>query len=134
MLLFSKLYLIALFIFLGIDALWLGVLAKNLYQKQIGHLMADEIAWGAAVLFYLLYIAALVFFVILPALKEESFFIALTYGAFFGFICYATYDLTNWATLRGWPASIVVYDLLWGSFISSITSVITLWIILPKSH
>jgi uncharacterized membrane protein len=104
------------------------VIAKNLYKEQIGHLMTDQIRWGAALLFYCLYLGGLVFFAIFPAYKQNDWPMALLNGALFGLICYATYDLTNLATLRGWPIKIVIYDLLWGTFISAATSLITFWI------
>jgi uncharacterized membrane protein len=125
---FFKLYIVSLVVFFAIDLFWLGILAKNLYREQIGFLMAQEVKWGAAVLFYSLYIAGLVFFAVLPALNEGSLVSALLYGGFFGLVCYATYDLTNLATIEGWPIKIVVYDLLWGTFISGITSLATFWI------
>jgi len=125
---FFKLYLVSLVVFFAIDLVWLGIIAKNLYREQIGFLMADEIRWGPAILFYCLFIAGLVFFAVLPAFNEGNLFSALFYGAFFGLVCYATYDLTNLATLKGWPMKIVVYDLLWGTFISGLTSLTTFWI------
>ena len=125
---FIKLYLVSLFVFFAIDLLWLGVIAKNLYKEQIGFLMTDQIRWGAAILFYCLYLFGLVFFAILPAFKENEWNMALLNGAVFGLICYATYDLTNLATLKGWPVKIVLYDLVWGTFISGVTALITYWI------
>lgn len=125
---FLKLYFVSLIVFFAIDLVWLGIIAKNLYKEQIGFLMSNEVKWGAAILFYALYIAGLVFFTILPALNEGSWVSALLYGGFFGLVCYATYDLTNLATIEGWPMKIVVYDLLWGTFISGITSLATFWI------
>lgn len=125
---FFKLYLVSLVVFFTIDLFWLGIIAKNLYREQIGFLMSAEIRWGPAILFYALYIAGLVVFAILPAINEENWVSALMYGGFFGLVCYATYDLTNLATLKGWPIKIVLYDLLWGTFISGITSLITFWI------
>lgn len=128
MMTFLKLYFVSLIVFFAIDLVWLGIIAKNLYKEQIGFLMSNEVKWGAAILFYALYIAGLVFFTILPALNEGSWVSALLYGGFFGLVCYATYDLTNLATIEGWPMKIVVYDLLWGTFISGITSLATFWI------
>ena len=125
---FIKLYLVALFVFFAIDLLWLGVIAKNLYREQIGFLMADEIRWGAAFIFYGLYLFGLVFFAIMPAFKQGMWNTALLNGALFGLICYATYDLTNLATLKGWPVKIVIYDLIWGTFISGIVCLITFWV------
>lgn len=122
---FIKLYLISLPIFAAIDLLWIGVIAKNFYKDQIGHLMASEIRWGAVVLFYLLYLFGLVFFAILPAVRENSWIHAMVYGALFGLVCYATYDLTNLATLKKWPVKMVYYDLIWGAFVSGAVSWIT---------
>ena len=125
---FIKFYLVAFGIFFLIDMLWLGVIAKNLYRAEIGHLMASEFRLMPAFLFYLIYIVGLVFFAILPSFREESLKLAIAYGALFGFVSYATYDLTNLATLKGWPVKIVIYDLLWGTFISGITPFISLLI------
>lgn len=123
-----RLYLISLIVFFAIDMIWLGVIAKNLYKEQIGHLMAQEVRWGAALLFYCIYLLGLVFFAIAPAIGENSWVQALLYGALFGFMCYATYDLTNYATLNKWPLTLVIYDLIWGSFASGIVSLIVYWI------
>ena len=125
---FIKVYLTALCIFFVIDLFWLGVIAKNLYKEELGFLLAPSVRWGAALLFYGLYLFGLTFFAILPGVREQSGLVAALNGALFGCICYATYDLTNLATLQGWPMKIVIYDLLWGTFISSITSFLTFWI------
>lgn len=125
---FVKLYVVSLIVFFVFDLFWLGIIAKNLYREQIGFLMAEEIRWFPAILFYCVYLAGLVFFAVLPALNEGSWISALLYGGFFGLVCYATYDLTNLATLKNWPTTIVIYDLLWGTFISGITSFTTFWI------
>lgn len=125
---FVKLYLVSLFVFLIIDFIWLGIIAKNLYKEQIGYLMTSDIRWGAAVLFYALYILGLMIFAILPALKENAWGYSVGYGCLFGLICYATYDLTNLATLKDWPIKIVVYDLIWGSFISGVVSLTAYWV------
>ncbi len=122
---FWKLYLIALPVFFAIDMLWLGVIAKNFYRRQIGHLMRADVNWPPAVIFYLLFVLGLVFFVIYPAVSRESLKTALLAGAFFGFIAYATYDLTNLATLKSWPLLVTVVDLLWGTFLGLSVSGIT---------
>lgn len=122
---FWKLYVIALAVFFCIDLFWLGVVARDLYREQIGFLLSNEIRWGAAILFYVLYVAGLTFFAIAPATYERSWGAALLNGAFFGLVCYATYDLTNLATLRGWPVTIVLIDLIWGVLISAVTSLIS---------
>jgi uncharacterized membrane protein len=129
---FLKLYVVALLIFSTVDLFWLGVIAKNLYREQIGFLMKKEISWIPAISFYGLYLIGLVLFAILPALKDsncqQDWQFALLHGSLFGLVCYATYDLTNLATLKGWPIKIVIYDLIWGTFISGITTLLTFWI------
>ena len=97
---YIKLYLLTLPIFFAVDMVWLGVIAKNFYSKQIGFLMKTDINWLAAIIFYLLFIVGLVVFVISPALQEKSLSKVLISGALFGLITYATYDLTNLATLK----------------------------------
>ena len=124
-----KIYLIALPIFLIIDAVWLSLIAKNLYQKEIGFLMRDSVNWIAAAIFYLLFILGLTVFVIKPAVETGDWTVALTLGALFGLITYATYDLTNLATIDGWPVSVTIIDLAWGSFIGSSVSIITYLIV-----
>ncbi len=122
---FIKLYLIALPIFLILDGLWLGLIAKSFYAKQIGFLFKTDINWIAALVFYLLFIVALILFVINPAIEKGSLTHALLYGALFGFITYATYDLTNLATLKDWPIMVTIVDLIWGSFVTAAVSTLT---------
>lgn len=123
-----KLYFIALSVFLAIDMVWLGLIAKNFYNQQIGPLMAANIKWPAALIFYLLFIIGLVIFVIAPALDRNSWQQAVFLGALFGLITYATYDLTNLATLKNWPLMVTLVDLAWGATISVLVSVITYFI------
>ena len=125
---FLKLFLIALPVFFIIDMIWLVLVAKNFYQKQIGFLMRPDINWYAAIAFYLLFIAGLVAFVINPALEKHSWTHAMLYGALFGLITYATYDLTNLATLKDWPLLVTVVDLIWGSVLAASISVVTYFI------
>ena len=108
-------YLITVPIFFIIDLVWLGVIAKGFYQKHLGYLMRPQINWAAAILFYLLFIIGIVFFAVRPALELQSPMRALVYGALFGFFAYATYDLTNLATVRDWPVIVTVIDLIWGT-------------------
>ncbi len=122
---FFKLYGIAFVFFLVIDLIWLGLIAKNLYQRQIGPLMSDSVNWAAAIIFYLLFIVGLVYFAILPAVNDGEWLRALALGAFFGFITYATYDLTNLATLKDWPIQITLIDLAWGTFLGASISTLT---------
>ena len=121
---FIKLYFIALPVFFAIDMVWLGLVAKNFYAKQIGFLMKTDVNWTAAILFYLLYIAGLVVFVISPALEKNSWTHAVLFGALFGLIAYATYDLTNLATIKNWPLVVTVVDLIWGMVLSASVSTI----------
>ncbi|MGA1977792.1 MAG: DUF2177 family protein [Bacteroidales bacterium] len=123
-----KLYLIALPIFFVIDMAWLVLVAKKFYQKQIGFLMKPDINWVAAIIFYLLFIAGLVTFVISPAVEKHSWVNAIIFGALFGLITYATYDLTNLATLKDWPLSVTVVDLIWGTVLAASISGITYFI------
>jgi uncharacterized membrane protein len=122
---FVKLYLIALPVFFAIDMVWLVLVARNFYQKHIGFLMKPDVGWVAAGIFYLLFIAGLVTFVITPAIEKHSWVHAVVFGAFFGLITYATYDLTNLATLKDWPVLVTVVDLIWGMVLSASVSVVT---------
>jgi uncharacterized membrane protein len=122
---FVKLFLIALPVFFAIDMVWLAVVAKNFYQKQIGFLMKPDINWLAAIIFYLLFITGLIIFVITPAMVKQSWVHALLYGALFGLVTYATYDLTNLATVKDWPLLVTLVDLVWGSVLAASVSEIT---------
>jgi uncharacterized membrane protein len=124
-------FIVTFIVFLGIDAVWLGVIAKNLYAKTIGHLMADKPNLLAALIFYLLYCVGIVVFAINPALKEKSYITAIQLGAFLGCIAYATYDLTNLATLKNWPLHVTIIDIIWGTFLTGSVSVIS-YLILNK--
>ena len=121
-------YLSTLVVFAVLDFVWLGLIAKDLYRNGIGHLMLETPNWTAALLFYLIYIAGLVFFAVLPGLEAGAWARAALYGALFGFFCYATYDLTNLATLKGWPVSIVIADLAWGAFVSAVAATASFFI------
>jgi len=97
--------------------LWLGVVAKDLYQEKLVHFLGP-VNWTAAVVFYLIFIVGILIFAVIPALESQSLMKALVLGALFGFIAYATYDLTNLATLKDWPMLIVIVDMLWGAVLS----------------
>lgn len=120
----------ALVVFLGIDMVWLTVIAKKFYAEQLGYLMSKNPNLIAALVFYLVFTAALVFFVINPAIENKSWVHALLAGAFFGLTCYATYDLTNLATVKDWPIVITIIDLIWGTVLSATVSVITYFLAL----
>lgn len=125
---FLKLYLIAAPVFLAIDFVWLSTMSKLFYQKKLAFLLSKNPNYIAAIIFYLLFAAGIVFFVIMPAVERKSLAYALTAGAFFGLICYATYDLTNLATVKDWPLDVTIIDLIWGAFVSALTSVIVYFI------
>jgi uncharacterized membrane protein len=125
---YIKLYFIALPVFFIIDMFWLGLVAKGFYREQLGFLMKANINWTAAILFYLLFIAGLVVFVISPAMAKGSWSQALLLGALFGLITYATYDLTNLATIKDWPLLVTVVDLVWGAVLAASVSVVTYFI------
>jgi uncharacterized membrane protein len=122
---FFKMYVVAFIIFLVIDAIWLGLVAPKFYKNQIGHLMSSKPNFVAAFVFYLLFIVGLVYFAIMPAIEQGSISKALIAGALFGFMTYATYDLTNLATLRDWPITVTIVDLIWGTFLSTSITVLT---------
>jgi uncharacterized membrane protein len=105
--------------------LWLGLIAPSFYKAQIGHLMTDTIRWPVAIAFYLIFLVGLLIFVLMPALEARSFVHAVVYGALFGFFTYATYDLTNWATLRDWPMLVSIVDIAWGTVLTGAVSGIT---------
>ncbi len=119
---FFKLYVLALIIFLAIDFLWLGFIAKNFYRENLSYHLADQFKLIPGLVFYLIYIFGLVFFSIYPGFLASDLLKALYQGALFGLVCYATYDLTNYATLKVWPVKVVIIDLAWGLAISSVTS------------
>ena len=108
---------------IAIDLLWLGFIAKPLYQQGIGHLMADEPRTVAAVLFYLVYPIGLVLFAIAPHEAANSWGKTALWAALFGFFAYATYDLTNLATLKAWPLSLALIDMAWGTLVSAVAAV-----------
>jgi uncharacterized membrane protein len=122
---FIKLFLIALPVFVVIDMIWLVFVARKFYQKNLGSLMRPDVNWLPAIIFYLLFIGGLITFVISPAVEKHSWFRALIYGALFGLVTYATYDLTNLATLKEWPVVVTVADLIWGTVLAASVSLVT---------
>ena len=115
-------YLLTLVTFLAMDAVWLGIVARDLYRRELGHLLAPTVRWGAAGVFYLLYVAALLVLVVMPNRGAPLLRVAAL-GALFGLVAYATYDLTNLATLRDWPMSVTLFDLAWGAVLTGATAV-----------
>jgi uncharacterized membrane protein len=109
-------------VFLAIDAIWLTVAAQRLYRPLMGDMLVDGFRLAPAALFYLIYIAGIVVFAIAPALASERWTTATSYGAFLGFFAYATYDLTNQATLKNWPLAVTIADLCWGTFLTAVAA------------
>ena len=122
-------YLIATVIFFAIDMVWLGLIAKNLYKAKLGFILSDQVNWMAAIIFYLLYIGGILYFALIPAFKDASWQTALINGAILGMLCYATYDLTNMATIAKWPLSIVFIDIAWGIVLTGGVSVLSYLVI-----
>lgn len=115
-------YIAATIVFLAADALWLGVIMKDAFQKGLGHLLADKPNLGVAAGFYIFYVIGIVFFATMPAVKEADWMMATLYGAMFGFFCYATYEMTNLATLKNWPVKTAIADMAWGAFLSGLSA------------
>lgn len=112
------LYIATAIVFFAIDLVWIGVVAQPFYQRQIGFLLAEEVRWGAAVLFYSIYIAGILVFAVLPALDVGSLGRALALGSFLGLFAYATFDLTSLALFESFPVRVVVVDMAWGSVLT----------------
>ncbi len=110
-----------------LDIAWLGLVAKSLYAREMGTLLRPDIQWLPALLFYTLYVAATVVFVVLPAAEQHSFVRALLMGAFFGVATYATYDLTSLALIRDFPVRIAVVDMIWGMVLTAVSSSVGYW-------
>ena len=122
------LYLIATITFFAIDLTWLGLIARKFYFDQLGHLMKTDINWVAAIIFYLIFIVGILIFAVFPAINSNSIQKAIILGALFGFIAYATYDLTNLATLKDWPIKLVIVDMIWGSILSATVATVTFYL------
>jgi uncharacterized membrane protein len=125
---YVKLYLLTIPVFFLIDILWLGVVAKSYYRRQLAGILGQNVNWAAAVTFYVIYIAGIIFFAVRPSIEGQSLGKAALLGAFYGFFTYATYDLTNMATIDGWPLQMAIVDIGWGVFlclsVSSISHII----------
>lgn len=115
-------YVLTIPVFVALDLLWLGVIAKDYYGKNLQTLLGP-VQWTPAIFFYLIYVAGILIFVVSPALANDSLRYAMLYGALFGFIAYATYDLTNLATLKGWPVQMSIVDMFWGAFLTGAVAV-----------
>ncbi|MBN2474634.1 MAG: DUF2177 family protein [Pirellulales bacterium] len=122
MMYYVKLYASTFVGFLAIDLVWLAFVARGFYRSQLGFLLSDQPNWWAAIVFYLLFVAGLLVFAVVPGLQTGSLRTALLLGAFFGLVTYATYDLTNHATVKNWPWIVTVVDMAWGSILAASVS------------
>jgi uncharacterized membrane protein len=120
-----KLYGVGAVVFFTLDLIWLGVLARGFYQEHLGYLMRPDVRWGPALLFYLIYVAALIVFGVMPGLEKQSLGRAVMMGGFFGLAAYAAFDLTSLALVRDFPMVVAVADLIWGTTVSATVSGVT---------
>ena len=125
---YVKLYGLTVPLFFVIDIIWLGVVAKSFYQKNLKYILSPNVNWTAAIIFYLIYIVGILIFAVVPAVTKDSLRYAVVWGALFGFFTYATYDLTNLALIKDWPLKIVVVDILWGVVLCSTVAVLSYYI------
>ena len=119
---FLTAYAITTVVFLGIDFVWLSKIAKRFYFDRLDGLLLEKPKMGAAVVFYAVYVVGIVFFAVAPALEDHSVLTALVHGALFGFFAYATYDMTNYATLKNWSLTVSIVDVLWGTTLTGTAS------------
>ena len=115
-------YAVSVPVFFAVDMIWLGVIAKGFYRKALEPLLTPNINWTAAIVFYFLFLVGILIFALLPGMEKRSLRYTVLMAALFGFIAYATYDLTNLATLRDWPLLLSMVDMLWGAFLSASTA------------
>ena len=111
-------YICTAIAFFALDFLWLGTIAKKFYFSRLSHLLADTVNYPAAAGFYAVYVVGLIIFAVAPAIRDGTWHAAALYGALFGFFCYATYDMTNQATLKNWPVAVTMVDITWGTLLS----------------
>jgi len=122
-------YLLVGVLFAVIDSIWIGVVANKFYKKQMGALLLDKPKFVPAIIFYLINIAGMVIFVVNPALDANSLSYAVSRGALLGLVGYATYDLTNASTLKGWPKAVTIVDMIWGTFVTALVCTVAFLIL-----
>jgi len=122
-------YLVALVTFVAADMVWLGAMAPRFYKPTLGDIAIAGVNLPPAIVFYAIYPIGLLIFAINPALKSGSMTAAAVYGALFGFFTYATYDLSNYATLRNWTLQLTLVDVAWGTLLGAASSIVTFWLV-----
>ncbi|MCB9081493.1 MAG: DUF2177 family protein [Lewinellaceae bacterium] len=120
-------YAVTMIAFFALDMLWLGFIAKGFYRSQLGFILSEEVNWPAALVFYTCYIAGIVYFAEVPALRAGQGQLAVLNGALLGGLCYATYELTNMATISRWPLRITLVDIAWGVFLTASCAGLGFW-------
>ena len=120
--LYAKLFSVSLFTFLILDAIWLGFVARNFYAKYLETYLTENVIWLSAIIFYLIFNVGLLLFVILPSIEKNSYSILIFYSLLYGLVTYATYDLTNYATIKDWPLTVTIVDIIWGMFVAFASS------------
>ena len=118
-----KLYFSSVVVFFTLDMIWIGLVASGFYRSQIGSLLRPNFNWPGAIIFYLIFIAGVEYFAILPSVAKGSAFQAAISGALFGLVTYATYDLTNYATMKDFPLILALVDMAWGTLLSCMVTV-----------
>jgi len=124
MIAYAAAYLASAVTFFGLDMLWLGLVARDFYRRGYGDLLLEQPLYAPAAGFYVFYIVGIVFFAVMPALQAGSWLTALGYGALLGLLCYGTYDMTNLATLKGWPVSVAMADMAWGTALTGTAALV----------
>lgn len=121
-------YPVTAIVFLGLDAIWLSTMADRLYRPALGNMMLERFSPAPAIAFYVIYIAGVVAFCVAPSVNGRAWLSALGSGALLGLVAYATYDLTNQATLKNWPVQVTMADLCWGTFATAVSAAAACWI------
>jgi uncharacterized membrane protein len=122
------LYLSTAAVFFAIDLIWLGLMNSRFYKIQLAEFMSDKVNWLPAILFYLLFIVGLLLLVVLPAVEHDSWIRALLLGGLLGMVAYATYDLTNLASMKNWPTVVTMVDIVWGTILAATVATISYFI------
>ena len=128
------LFVITTVIFFAIDMLWIGVIAKNFYREKLSFIFTGDVRWVPAIIFYLIFIAGIIYFVIIPGFTHHNWKIVLMNGAFLGLLCYATYDLTNMSTIKQWPLIVTLVDIVWGTFLTATVSITSYFVAIKLLH
>ncbi len=122
-------YFIVFLIFLAIDAVWLSTAGPTFYRNEIGDLLLQQPNFVVACAFYALYAAGLLYFVVEPNINRTTIVPAVLAGGFFGLVAYATYDMTNLATMKGFTWRVAVVDMVWGTMLSASVTFVSLHVI-----